>query len=280
MKAMGTLGIPGEASEGLLNLVGVQGVEIRGFTVQDSPIDGINGRQGAAFVVRDTRVLRSGDDGIEVTETSTVRLLGTCEVHGNREAGMVITRGSSALFLADRVHTTDNAWGILVLRHSSMALAGEQSTILAEENTLDGMIVADGSNLRLDGGQITSTRNGSRGLAFGQATFGLLAGTMLLEHNPTGLMLNDASTMTVFPAGDLIIQGNTTAGLVADNRSTVHMTNGGTITGNGTDVVLLFGSVGTFNGNTIGTITCDETVLLRGDTLAHGGLVHWCRSRL
>ena len=89
---------------------------------------------------------------------------------------------------------------------------------------------------------------------------------MLLEHNPTGLTLNDASTMTVFPAGDLTIQGNTTAGLVADNRSTVRMTNGGTITGNGTDVVMLFGSVGTFNGNTIGTITCDETVLLRGDT--------------
>jgi hypothetical protein len=41
---------------------------------------------------------------------------------------------------------------------------------------------------------------------------------------------------------------------------------GATITGNGTDVVLLFGSLGTFNGNTIGTITCDETVLLRGDT--------------
>jgi hypothetical protein len=89
---------------------------------------------------------------------------------------------------------------------------------------------------------------------------------MLLEHNPTELMLNDASTMTVFPAGDLTIQGNTTAGLVADNRSTVRMTNGGTITDNGTDVVLRFGSVGTFNGNTIDTITCDETVLLRGDT--------------
>ena len=72
--------------------------------------------------------------------------------------------------------------------------------------------------------------------------------------------------MAVFPTGNLTIQGNTTAGLTADNGSTVRIIEGATITGNGTDVVLLFGSNGTFNGNTIGTITCDETVLLRGVT--------------
>ena len=73
-------GQPGDVSHGLLNIVGVQGVEIRGFTVQHSAADGINGRQGAAFTVRDVRVLQSADDGIEATETSTVRFLGTCEI--------------------------------------------------------------------------------------------------------------------------------------------------------------------------------------------------------
>lgn len=257
-------GPSGDVSEGLLNIVGVQGVEIRGLTVQDSPVNGISGRQGAAFVVRDTRVLRSGNTGIQVTETSTVRFLGTCEARSNSNAGITIRRGSSALFLADLVHTNHNAWGILVLWHSSMAVAGQTSTILTEENTNDGMIVADGSNLRLDDGQITSTRNGNRGLAFGQGNLGLLAGTIRLENNPTGLTLNDGSIMTVFPTGHLTIQGNTTAGLVADNRSTIRITNGGTITGNGTDVGLRFGSVATFTGNTIGTVTCDDTVLLRG----------------
>ena len=33
----------------------------------------------------------------------------------------------------------------------------------------------------------------------------------------------------------------------------------------GTDIVLRFGSRGTFKGNTIGTISCDETSLVRGD---------------
>jgi nitrous oxidase accessory protein NosD len=257
----------GEVFEGLLNVVGAQGVEIRGFTVQDSPVHGINGRQGAALVVRDTRVLQSGAAGIQVTETSTVRFLGTCEVRGNSNAGITIRRGSSALFLADLVHATHNTWGILVLGHSSLALAGETSTILAEENTLDGMIVADTSDLRLDGGKITSSRNGSSGLIIGGgANLTLFAGTILLENNPAGLVLDVGSTMAVFPTGHLTIQGNTTVGLSADNRSTMRVIEGATITGNSTDVVLLFGSLATFIGNTIGTITCDETVLLRGDT--------------
>jgi hypothetical protein len=260
-------GLSGDVAEGLLNIVGVQGVEIRGFTIQDSPVDGINGRQGAAFVVRDTRILRSGDDGIEATETSTVRLLGTCEIRRNGDAGIAITRGSSGLFMADMVHTTHNAWGLSVLGHSSLALGGDMSTIVAEKNTVDGVVVADTSDLRLDGGTLTSTRNDRRGLTIGGGgNLTLVAGTMLLKNNPEGLTLVVGSAMAVFPTGTLTIQGNTTAGLTADNGSTIRSIEGATITGNGTDVVLLFGSNGTFNGNTIGTVTCDETALLRGDT--------------
>jgi hypothetical protein len=259
-------GPAGDVSEGLLNVVGAQGVEIRGFTVRNSPVDGINGRQGAAFVVRDTRVLRSGDDGIEATETSTVRILGTCELRRNSDAGISITRGSSGLFLADMLHTSHNTSGLLALGHSSMALSGDISTILAEENTLDGVLTADTSDLRLDGGTITSTRNGRRGLTIGGgANLTLFAGKILLENNPEGFALLVGSAMAVFPTGHLTIQGNTTAGLTADNGSTMRIIEGATITGNGTDVVLLFGSNGTFNSNTIGTITCDETSLVRGD---------------
>jgi hypothetical protein len=259
-------GPAGDVSEGLLNVVGAQGVEIRGFTVRNSPVDGINGRQGAAFVVRDTRILRSGDDGIEATETSTVRILGTCEVRRNSDAGISITRGSSALFLADMLHTSHNAWGLVALGHSSMALSGNIYTILTEENTVDGVVVADTSDLRLDGGTITSTRNGRRGLTIGGgANLTLFAGAILLENNPEGLVVAVGSAMAVFPTGHLTIQGSTTAGLTADNGSTLRIIEGATITGNGTDVVLLFGSNGTFNDNTIGTITCDETSLVRGD---------------
>ena len=100
---------------------------------------------GAAFVVRDTRVLRSGDDGIEATETSTVRILGTCEVRRNSDAGISITRGSSGLFLADMLRRPI-AWGITVLGHSEHGAGWQISTILAEENTVDGAVAADTSD--------------------------------------------------------------------------------------------------------------------------------------
>jgi hypothetical protein len=169
-------------SHGLLNIVGVQGVAIRGFTVQHSAADGINGRQGAALTVRDVRVFQSADDGIESTETSTVRFLGTCAVRGSGEDGLAITRGSSALFSAERVttdentraglfvigtstaafdtgrvHTAQNTMGVLTLGHSSLTLGRNMPTLLAEENTLDGILVADTSDLRLDGGAINAS---------------------------------------------------------------------------------------------------------------------------
>ncbi|MGE3540712.1 MAG: right-handed parallel beta-helix repeat-containing protein [Candidatus Tectimicrobiota bacterium] len=240
-----------DVSEGILNIVGVQGVEIRNLTIQDSPVNGISGRQGAAFVVRDTRVHQSSGTGIEVTENSTVRFLGTCEVRGSSRAGISIRRGSSALLLADLVHTIHNNWGVLVLWNSSLALTGEQTTLLTEENTTDGIIVADNSNLRLDGGLLTSQRNGSRGLALGEGNSGILGGTVLLAQNQQGLTLNDASRMAVFMAGNLTIQHNTMAGLIADNQSTLRIINGGTITDNGPqDVVLRLGSAATLSGYT------------------------------
>jgi Right handed beta helix region len=284
-------GPPGDVSHGLLNIVGVQGVEIRGFTVQNSAADGINGRQGAAFTVRDVRVLQNADDGIEATETSTVRFLGTCEVRGSGEDGIAITHGSSALFSAERVttaenaragifvigtstaafdtgtvHTPQNTLGILTLGHSSLTLGRNMPTILAEDNTLDGILVADTSNLRLDGGMITASRNGRAGLWFGgTGSLSNISGTILLEHNTEGARAEVTSTIGQLIAGSMTVRGNAT-GLLGDDGSAIYIDQGGTITGNGTDIVLRFGSRGTFNGNTIGTITCDDTSLVRGDT--------------
>jgi Right handed beta helix region len=127
-------GQPGDVSQGLLNVVGVRGVEIRGFTVQNSAADGINGRQGAAFTVRDVRVFQSADDGIEATETSTVRFLGTCEVRGSGDHGISITHGSSALFSAEHVTTAENALGGIFAIGTSMA-AFDTGTVHTTQNT-------------------------------------------------------------------------------------------------------------------------------------------------
>jgi hypothetical protein len=281
-----------DVSTGLVNIVGVQDVAIRGFTIQDSLTDGINGRQGAAFTVQDVLVRRNADDGIEATENSTVRFLGTCEIHRNGDFGISITRGSSALFMAEQVamarnslggmlviststaafdtgtvHTTQNTFGIITLGHSSLTLSRNVPSIVADENTLDGILVADNSDLRLDGGMITASRNGRIGLWFGgTAGLGNIAGTILLENNAVaGARAEDFSRISQLIAGQMTVRDNT-VGLIADNGSDIRLDQGGTVTGNGTDIVLSFASRGTFNGNTIGTIQCDETSLVRGDT--------------
>jgi hypothetical protein len=284
-------GQPGDVSHGLLNIVGVQGVEMRDFTVQNSAADGINGRQGAAFTVRDVHVLQSADDGIEATATSTVRFLGICAVRGNGDVGIALTHGSSALFSAERLTTAENAlagifvngtstaafdtgtvranqngWGIITLGHSSLTLGRNLPTIRAAHNMVDGILVADTSNLRLDGGMITAAHNGRAGLWFGgTAILSNIFGTILLEHNSEGARAEDTSTIAQLIAGSMTVRSNT-IGLLGDDGSTIRVDQGGTITGNGTDIVLRFGSRGTFNGNTIGTIMCDETSIVRGDT--------------
>jgi hypothetical protein len=280
---------PGDVSQGLLNIVGVQGVEIRGLTVQNSPADGINGRQGAAFTVHDVRVFNSAHDGIEATETSTVRLLGTCKVGQSGNAGIAITRGSSGVFMAQHVttadnalgifvigtstaafdtgtvHTTRNTFGILTLGHSSLTLGSNMPTILAEQNTLDGILVADTSDLRLDGGTITTARNGRAGLWFGgTGGLGNIAGVILSEHNTEGARAEDSSRIAQLIAGRMTIRNNTT-GIIAENGSDVRISDGATFTNNGTDLVLIFGSRGVFTGTTLTAFTCDQTSLLRID---------------
>src|SRR5262249_15587687 len=92
-----------------------------------------------------------------------------------------------------------------------------------------------------------------------------IAGTILIEHNTEGVRAENTCTIAQLIAGRMTIRGNT-IGILGDDGSDIRIDQGGTITDNGMDIVLRFGSRGTFNGNTIGTITCDETSLVRGDT--------------
>jgi hypothetical protein len=280
-----------DASPGLLNIVGAHGVEIRGLTVQHSPGDGINGRQGAAFAVDDVRLLHNADDGLEATESSTVRLHGACEMSHSGDSGIALSDGSSALFIdvhvtmtqnatagmfligtstagfrAGMVDTQDNMWGILALGHSSLTLGSSGPSILAQHNGFDGILVADTSDLRLDGGKITVSHNGRAGLWFGgTAGLGNIAGEIVSENNAEGMHAEDVSRISQLIAGKMTVRNNTT-GIVGINGSNVRISGGGTITDNDTDIDLIFGSLGTFEGNTIGTIRCDETSRVHGDT--------------
>jgi hypothetical protein len=72
--------------------------------------------------------------------------------------------------------------------------------------------------------------------------------------------------------GGLTVQSNQIGGLLADGAGTLTLvsqtSNPSSIENNtGTDVDLRFGTRVTFGGVTIGSITCDATVLSRGTTV-------------
>jgi hypothetical protein len=165
------------------------------------------------------------------------------------------------------VHTTQNTFGILTLGHSSLTLGRTMPTIFTKENTLDGILVADTSDLRLDGGTITAARNGRTGLSFGgTGGLGNIRGLIVSEHNTEGARAEDASRIAQLIAGRMTIQHNT-IGIIAANGSDIRVTTEAAITDNDTDIVLIFGSRAIFTGTTIDTTTCDKTSLLRIDNV-------------
>jgi hypothetical protein len=106
------------------------------------------------------------------------------------------------------VHTTQNTGGIVTLGHSSLTLGRNLPTILAEQNTLDGILVADTSNLRLNGGTITASRNGRAGLWFGgTGSLSNIRGTILIEHNAEGVRAENTCTVAQLIAGSMTIRG-------------------------------------------------------------------------
>jgi hypothetical protein len=92
-------------------------------------------------------------------------------------------------------------------------------------------------------------------------------GKFVLENNTTGLSFINGAGAVI--RGGLNVQNNGT-GVLADGAGTLTLVsippNPSVVENNGTDVDLKFGTRVTFDGVTIGTITCDGTVLSRGTT--------------
>jgi hypothetical protein len=126
------------------------------------------------------------------------------------------------------------------------------ATITAHDNAADGIHLEEISLLNL----------------FNTPAFSGAPGTTSVDvHNngQNGISLAADSVLHMFDK-TAITSRNNALGLFADNGSSLIVIQS-TITGNRMrDVSLSFGSRGDFRGNAIGTISCDKTVLIRGDT--------------
>ena len=93
-----------------------------------------------------------------------------------------------------------------------------------------------------------------------------LAGPKLttLANGRHGVSALLGSKVDLSGRGQLNSQSNKTTGILADNGSVLRIS-GSTLMNNGTDVMLQFGTRAEFATTQVGSISCDRTVLIRGE---------------
>jgi hypothetical protein len=302
-------GGPAEFFEAVVTIDGVQGVTLMGFTIQNSPSQGILGVGGTAFVVKDTTFQNNGFGGIFLNNNSSAELTDV-EVKDSGGIGIAVFNNSTAVFKGHvsstgSGRTVGGSNGIAVQSGSTLEIRGasvqashnvgggvdivdsqaiifgypesQGSILTAENNTLDGIFVANGSLSVFLGAvglaTISASNNGGSGITIeigGAVVSPGGAGKFMIENNQqNGLNVGGGGSALLI--GGLTVQNNQT-GLLADGAGTLTLvsipSNPSTITDNSTfDVDLKFGTRATLDGITIGTITCDATVLSRGTTV-------------
>jgi hypothetical protein len=288
--------------DGVVIIDGTSGVTLTGFTVQNGSGNGIIGRNGAAFAVHQTTVQDNAHTGIAVTTNSTAELI-DCTLTRNR-LGLDVFTTSSAILRGTVTVTLNATNGIDVNGTSTLELRGanldisqnkavglvagsacvvaifgfdtsQNSVITANANGDSGIVLASDSNLVVFGSgpnTITATNHANNGIWLpgnGSLVSPFGAATFVVQHNATGMNFGQESSAVI--VGGLQVTNNNVAGMLADGAGTLTLVsippNPSSITGNGTDVDLRFGSRTTIAGVAIGTLVCDGTVLSRGTTV-------------
>jgi hypothetical protein len=271
--------------------LGILGVGGAAFVVQDTTVQN-NGRAGiflnnnSSAELIDVEVKDSGGIGIAVQNNSTAVFKGNISSTGSGSNGIAVQSGSTLEIRGASVQAIDNGGNGVDIGDSQAIIFGypesQGSILTAQNNGSDGIFVATGS-LSFFGGAfagngnlatISASNNGGSGIAIGLdgavvSPFG--AAKFMIENNQKiGLEVGEGGSALLI--GGLTVQNNQSGGLLADGAGTLTLvsqeSNPSSIQNNGgTDVDLLFGTRVTFGGVTIGTITCDTTVLSRGTTV-------------
>jgi len=147
------------------------------------------------------------------------------------------------------------------------------STLNASGNGFAGILVSSSAMTVYPPAIVTASSNGVFGLFLnGSAFLTTVPGggsAFVIENNGVGINAQQGAGF-VFQGGQLTVTNNG-VGLSADGAGALTILSEpatpSSISGNGSDVSLAFGTRATFEGVTIGSITCDTTVLSRGTTV-------------
>jgi hypothetical protein len=211
-----------------------------------------------------TMTLRNNDIGFEVKGSSDADINGPLLVEDSDNRGISIT-GNSSVKISHSASVTVSSTkgegiGIVVDDVSSLngSWGGE---LIVENNSTNGIWVLRGSSFQTEANFSTQIRgNDENGMEITQNSIGRLRSGTIQGNNYYGIRV--VGTSKLF-ASNILVDNNGN-GVLADDGSTAWCDNS-TVNGNtGDDVVLSFGSRASLYGGSIGTISCDGTVLIRG----------------
>ena len=235
-------------------------VTITDLTVQRATYHGVWIGEGAHAVVEGTLLTKdNGGTGLVLSGANLEFGLtgGTIESSNNGLRGITFQVGAGAqLYSSAGTHlvTTGN-------QGAGVALYGAWVSIQQLDSTGNGhgIWVEGPSSVGVTG---TIAANTHRGVWCGDGALVSLTNATVTGSGGGAIIVNGECRATLT---GVIVQGNTGAGLRLDGASAAISNT--TISGNtGTDVVLGFGSRASFDdGNTVDTVSCDGTELIRGD---------------
>lgn len=252
----------------------------------------------SAVVMTDSMVEKNGVNGVEANDHSHVRIVGRFVSRGNAIFGINILNSSSITFSKTAAEISDNILGVQIGIGSSAFIEDAQTVVTASNNQTIGFTVASTSSLFVfEGALVAENNRGADGVSlFSNSSADLDRGSSITTKNNgrDGVLLEDSS-LNIFTMpgllgpkiiasgngrhgvsallgskldlsgrGQLNSQGNKTTGIFADNGSVLRISDS-TILNNTADVVLRFGTRAEFTATQIGSISCDATVLMRGE---------------
>ena len=291
-----------QGKNGVFGEAGAQ-LRILDSNIQNNTLNGIFLEGASSATISGTSTNQNANNGLDAEASSSVILTGKYQSEQNGVFGININGSSSLTFTQAQVTVLKNTLGVQIGTSASAFISDSATTLSVQSNLTTGLTIVSGAHMVAFGGNIQATGNGVHGVSIdSKAGLDLDAAAVLTssDNKQDGVHLEETSVLTMFntPAfsgspgvttvnaqnngmnGVAILTGsnltvihqasinsigNTATGIAADNGSSLTLVQSN-ITANGKDVLLTFASRGDITTSTIGTLTCDATILLRGDT--------------
>lgn len=280
------------------------GIILQNISVQNNAATGIFVEGDSSAAISNSSSSGNSVDGVDAEDSSSLIFTGTFVAQSNGVFGLNLGTSSSATLNSATITASQNVLGIQVSLSSSMFLADPGCSVNAVNNITTGLTIVSGAHFFNFGGKVVASGNGLNGISlFSRSGFDMDAASTVSSYSnqQDGMHLEELSTLNLFntPAfsgvpGVTTLQvygnavngistllnsqvhmfnqteiqshNNTGIGIQVDNGSSLTLLDSSIVNNTAKDVTLTFGSRGEFTMNAIGTLSCDATSLIRGDT--------------